>query len=195
MTDNQTIEGAPAPRSRRVGRPPANEKVAETMAAAARVQVREPVRDEGLRDEVPRTRTRKRRGGEQDKFAIPKEMIPAGSTYEWKRYTTYGQSDPSYDVSLRENGWLPVDTSKHPEFMPPGHKGAIIRDGMILMERPTYLTDEARAEDNQAARDLIRAKETQLGQTPPGTLPRDHPRAEAHRKVSRSYAPIDVPED
>ena len=120
-------------------------------------------------------------------------MIPTDTTYEWKRETVYGASDPSYDVSLRENGWEPVDVSRHPEFMPPGYRGAIKRDGLVLMERPTYLTQEARAEDDENARELIRAKEQQLGSTPQGTLTREHPTARP--AVRRSYAPLEVPND
>ena len=159
------------------------------VARTVRQQASEPVRDEPLRDEPRKTRKRK---GDVDEFYIPAEMIPPGVSYEWKRYTTMGQHDPGYDVSLRENGWEPVDVARHPQFMPPGYNGPIIRKGMILMERPTYLTEEAREEDLSNARNAIRAKEEQLRATPPGTMTRDHPSVAKISGVSKSYEPIKV---
>ena len=140
-------------------------------------------------------RERKRKGGSvSDKFFIDPTKIPPGISYEWKRETLYGASDPSYSVSLAENGWEPVDVSRHPEFMPPGFSGPIRRDGMILMERPIELTEEARAEDRMNAIEIVRSKEMQLGQTPANTLPRDADPRTAPR-LSRSYAPVEIPED
>lgn len=148
-----------------------------------------PMRSEPVRDGM---RTRKRKGGNVDKFHIPPEIIPEGTTYEWKRLTTMGMEDPGYYVGLREQGWLPVKAENHPEFMPPDwSKGTIERDGMILMERPSYLTEEARQEDIQAARDAVRMKEAQLGATPHGQMDRVAPAL----KRQRFSEPIEVPAD
>jgi hypothetical protein len=65
---------------------------------------------------------------------------------------------------------------------------------MILMERPIELTEEARAEDRMNAIEIVRSKEMQLGQTPANTLPRDADPRTAPR-LSRSYAPVEIPED
>lgn len=166
------------------------------------------IRGNGIGDELtddlsdmaraPEGQVRKRKGS-IDKFAIPAPVIErykqAGWSLEWKRHTTYGQGDPSYQVALAENGWIPVDVSELPGYMPPEYKGAIVRDGNMLMKRPLYLTEEARREDTTLARNMIRAKEQQLGQTPAGQLTRDHPTARAVTGVTRDYGPIEVPKD
>lgn len=139
------------------------------------------------------TRERKRKGGQlNDPFRV--DNIPPGTSYEWKRVTTYGKSDPSYDILMREQGWEPVDASRHPELVAEGHKGAIIRDGLMLMERPVELTQEAQAEDRAAAREAVTVKKQQLGETPSGTMPRDaDPRVRP--RVSTSYESLPIDEE
>ena len=129
-----------------------------------------------------------------DDFFIPLEVIPEGWTYEWKRHTTAGAEDPTYQVALLRAGWEPVPLSRHPEMMPSNSKDQIIiRKGMILMERPTEIVEERRRIENKRARDQVRAKEAQLSGTPEGTLTRDH--KEVRPKVKKSFEPMPVPED
>lgn len=160
-------------------------------SAPVRSTARAETRPEGQREQV-RTRTRQRLGT-VDKFHIDPAKIPAGMSYEWKRYEVLGQQDHSYMQAQAENAWEPVDCARHPELMPPGHKGSIIRDGLMLMERPIELTMEARDEDRLIARQQVRAKEQQLGQTPDGQFTRDH--ATARPRVSKSYEPMPIPND
>lgn len=147
-------------------------------------------------DEAPRAAARQRlfKMGDaeiQDKFRIDPRLIPEGQSWEWKRYTTYGAGDPSYDVYLRSQGWLPVDPKKYPQLVPPGHTGPILRDGMMLMERPIELTQEAKAEEAYKAKAQMRAKQQELGMTPPGHLPREGGSAGA--KISRSMDAFQIP--
>lgn len=136
-------------------------------------------------------RVRKRKGGQlNDRFRV--DNIPEGVSYEWKRVTVWGKEDPSYDVLMREQGWEPVESGRHPELVPNGHKGAIIRDGLMLMERPIELTEEARREELEAARDAISIKKQQLGEAPSGTGPRDHPGVRPNVRTSYESLPIDV---
>lgn len=141
-------------------------------------------------------RTRKRKGGQAlDQFAVDPSMIPPGMTYEWKRVSTLGARDPSYEVLLAEQGWEPVPVERHPNFMPTGYRGPIERGGLVLMERPVELTEEARAEAARDAFEVVRTKEEQLGLTPNGTLTRAHPTARANTYVNRSIeAPMPIPE-
>jgi len=140
------------------------------------------------------TRERKRKGGQlNDPFRV--DNIPPGTSYEWKRTTVYGKSDPSYDILMREQGWEPVDASRHPELVAEGHQGAIVRDGLILMERPIELTHEAQAEDRAAAREAVSIKKQQLGETPTGTLTRDHPSARKVTGVNTTYESLPIDEE
>lgn len=157
------------------GRPPLRQTVETTNASPA--DVRPPIRE------------RKRKGSSViDPFHIDMSKIPAGMSYEWKRHTTSGMEDPAYMMGLQENGWEPVDVSRHPEFMPSTYRGPIMRHGMILMERPVELTAEARAEDDMAARQQVRDKQAQLGDAPKNTLERKV------LSVNKSYEPMDIPE-
>jgi hypothetical protein len=50
-------------------------------------------------------------------------------------------------VVFWKNGWRPVPADRHPgRYAPVGTKGNVLRGGMILMERPEALCDEARAD-------------------------------------------------
>jgi len=78
--------------------------------------------------------------------------------------------------------------------MPPGwSKGTIERKGLILMERPAEVVDQARRLRDKAARDQVRAKEAQLSGTPEGTMTRDH--ASVRPKINKGWEALPVPEE
>jgi len=131
-----------------------------------------------------------------DDFWVDANSIPDGWTYEWKRFTVFGQEDPSYQVALRRSGWEPVPASRHPEMMPIGHAGddIILRKGMMLMERPKEITDEIRLKEKKAARDQVRVKEQQLNEAPAGQFERSNKDAPL-AKVKKDFEPIPIPED
>lgn len=93
-----------------------------------------------------------------DIFDVPKHLVPKGWEYQWCAVSVTGNTEILLDQNLMfaENGWRPVPSDRYPgRYMPVGHKGSIIRGGQMLMERPISLSDEARAEDVAAARQLI----------------------------------------
>jgi len=133
-------------------------------------------------------------GPGEDKFYVDPNIIPDGWDYQWKRKELLGKPDPHYAVELRRNGWEAVPADRHPELMPPGWNGAIERDGMMLMERPQVLTEEARRAEYREARGAVIAKEQQLGATPKGHLSRDaDPRVRP--RINKSYEPMAIPAD
>jgi hypothetical protein len=79
-------------------------------------------------------------------------------------------------------------------MMPRDHQGMTIeRDGMILMERPKEITDEAKARELRAARIQVRDKEVQLGAAPSGQFERDaHPQTKPN--IKKSYETIKIPD-
>lgn len=173
-------------------------KQAPAKPSSSRQGLREAQPEKSLRDpaRAPEGVVRQRKGF-IDPFEIPEQIKgrfeAAGWSLEWKRHTVFGQDDHSYASALAENAWEAVTADEIPGFMPKGYAGAIIRDGLMLMKRPAYLTEEARQEDIDAARGLIRAKEAQLGETPPGTFTRDH--STARPQIGRSIEPMAVPAD
>lgn len=131
---------------------------------------------------------------DEDKFYIDPRVIPDGWSYEWKRLETLNKPDPSYQVALAHRGWEPVPRSRHPQMMPDSDQGnSIIRDGMILMERPKEITDEVKKHDYRRAIEQVRGKEQQLGAAPPGTFERDN-KGSSLSKVRRSYESVPIPD-
>jgi hypothetical protein len=158
------------------------------------------------REEDPRTRAARRAaelrdhggvGGEgTDEFYIDPAEIPDGWEYEWKRRTVLGQEDPAYQVAVARAGWEPVPASRHPSFMPLNSKQVTIeRKGMILMERPKEISDEARQAEIRKARMQVRQKEQQLNSAPDGQFGRQKSDGTGLVKVSKSYEPIPIPKD
>ena len=140
---------------------------------------------------------RKARGGmdmeEVDRYKIDMTGVPDDWSYEWKRKTLLGKEDPAYEVNLARGGWEPVPVDRHPEMMPAGYKGQTIElDGMILMERPKELTEEAKDIEKRRARAQVVAKEAQLYDTPDGTLPRDAD-ARVKPRISKSMERMSIP--
>ena len=175
----------------------------DAMPPVASAPRRQSTRDEAATDrsirDIPRAPEGmvRQRIGTDDQFALPDRVrdryAEAGWSLEWKRHTCFGQEDWGYENGLAENGWQAVNSDELPGLMPPGYQGAVIRDGLMLMKRPTYLTNQARYEERRATVEQIASKEAQLGQTPSGTLTRDH--AEIQPRVGKSFEPLDVPAD
>ena len=158
-----------------------------------------------MREEDPRTRAARRaaelrdhRSGDMedgvDEFSIDPSDIPEGWSYEWKRRTVLGAEDPAYQVALARAGWEPVPTSRHPSYMPMGGDYPFIeRKGMILMERPLEITDDARAAELRKARMQVRQKEAQLNSAEGGQFERSN-KDQSLVKVRKSYESIPIPE-
>jgi hypothetical protein len=128
-----------------------------------------------------------------DIFALP--PAPSGWSYEWKRKSVLGQEDPAHQVALRRMGWDPVPSARHPEMMPSDNvSNTIERKGMILMERPTELVEEARTIELQRARQQVNHKEAQLAGVPEGGLGnRDHPQVKP--RIGKSYEAMPIPKE
>lgn len=204
---------AEAPRKR--GRPKVNkfqdaakevaaEKAAAEVVAAPVMEMRKEMRPP-MREEDPRTRAARRAAEIRnhvgtmddgtDEFYIPPELIPEGWTYEWKRKTVLGQEDPAHQVALARKGWEPVPASRHPSFMPDGDQYSTIeRKGMVLMERPAEVTEEARQIEQRRARLQVRQKEEQLNSAPQGQFERNN-KENSLVKVKKSYESMPIPKE
>lgn len=150
-----------------------------TLSSAARAEAR--VRE--IRENMPDG------GQSRDKFYAP--PAPDGWDYQWKMKTVMGEEFYSYQVELARNGWEPVPLERHPELMPHGWSGKTIEvEGLVLMERPSIFTEEARQEEMRSAREAVLTKEAQLRDGKAGDLGQ----REVHR-FSKSRSPIAVPND
>ena len=185
------------------GRPPGFKVQPKAIQSDAQAGAAErPAMRAQMREEDPLERARKRAAeiidhfdgsfDGADEFAAP--QAPPGWKYEWRTWTVLNKEDPTYQVSLARMGWTPVPVSRHPEMMPAGTDGAILRKGNMLMERPLEIIEMARRREAKAAKDQIRAKEAQLGAAPsPDQFGRDH--AQVRPNVRKGYEPIPIPAD
>jgi hypothetical protein len=190
----------------------ADEALASVAAAGAGASPpepqRPPVRPEGAHEQPMRAESSReradRRAAEimghlegaldegQDELALDQIAVPEGWSYEWKRQTVFGKSDPAYDTKLARTGWEPVPADRHPAMMPKDHRGAIERDGLILMERPKVITDRVRQIMNERARNAVRLKEQQLNDAPQGTFERVDERGRPTARVKTSHSPVEI---
>lgn len=178
------------PVKRPIGRPPKSNLI-DTAEEITAMNTETPAKSRGLREaairaEELRERFRKKENNLDlhDDFYIDPATIPDGWDYNWKRKTIAGATDPAYETELAQEGWEPVDASRHPELMPLGYKGFIERKGMILMERPAEISRMAEQRDLANAREAVEVRERAIGAARPGEF-------EAERRtVKKSYAPI-----
>ena len=178
-------------------RPSAEESLKRAVRGPGRL-TREALREEPVVREPVRVppgeqRLQRRRKRSESPYDLSPEIIAdaksRGMSLEWKRESCFNQPDVQHQVGLQDNHWAPVPTSRYPWLMPADKQGGPVRrDGMLLMERPLYLTEEARAEDYNEARLAVHIKEQQMGKTPEGTLSRSHGSAGA--KIKHDYEPI-----
>lgn len=108
-------------------------------------------------------------------FNISPSDAPPGWTYEGKRVSVGGKSDGHLgDDNIRaayQVGWRPVPASRHPNTVPIGFTGdTIIKAGLMLMERPTTLVDEAKNRDLLTAKRVVHDKKATLGMPSGGTF-------------------------
>lgn len=160
-------------------------------APDARFQ-RTPVREaaEPARRDQPRadgrlTRTRKR---STDPLYIDKKIIPEGYSYEFKAFKAYGEEQDAHVQGLMENHWTPVPKGRHP--------GLVVKHGdLVLMERPKYLTDEAKIEDYEIAVQQVDSVNGNLRTAKDGQAPRNIPALENVHKHNVTYERLAIPEE
>jgi hypothetical protein len=124
------------------------------MANLAKQQVREPVRAPLRTDVRLKPGQALGRDGEiitrnknfEDPYNIPEAFKEPGWSYQWNRLSAYNEPDPVEINRMMDNGWRYVkpDTRLGRMYTSPGHNKDFIEiGGLVLMERPQSLTDEA----------------------------------------------------
>jgi hypothetical protein len=101
-----------------------------------------------------------------DEFGVNFDAIPSDVSVEWKRFSNVGAEDPFYLARMEQQGWRAVDPREHPDWLslPPGYdKSVIIKSGLLLMERPKELTEQAIAEREARASRQVKEAEQRLG--------------------------------
>ena len=156
--------------------------------ASARI-IRAPQRAEPVREanRTADTRLQRSRKRTEDPFFVDTRIIPPGISYEWKAESSYGKENREHMANCHDNHWRAVPEDRHP--------GLVTRkDGQVLMERPAYLTQDARQEDYDIALGQVRGIQGKLGETPDGQLSRAHPSARNASRLNVDHS-LSIPED
>lgn len=97
-----------------------------------------------------------------NEFFIPPHLPPQGWSWEWKRESNVGETDPFYMSKLHQVGWEPVMYESYPGVFAPEYddkgqatKGPVRRKGLILMERSAVLTQEAFEDETRRADERV----------------------------------------
>jgi hypothetical protein len=120
-------------------------------------------------------------------FQVDAASVPDGMSYEWRRVTYAGKEDVRHQARAHRRHWTPVPKKRHPEIVgreaaEKDAEGAIVVDGLMLMERPSAITREAAGLRDERARERVRNQVKSLKLTPEGQLPRV--RVEAKKKYN-----------
>lgn len=122
-----------------------------------------------------------------DKFHIPPGDIPDGIDYQWATLTILGKVNSGPLAALAQNRWTHVPLSRHPHYgtdggLIDGQKGTrigkdailyedcIIREGMLLIERPMEITKFVQAHEKRKADDQVINQLKRVAMAPEGTL-------------------------
>ena len=135
----------------------------------------------------------RKRVGHQDPLQFAAAEIPPGMSYQWIAVSVHNNNDlvPLHTAQWMENGWRPVPSERHPgRFMSADKKGAIVRDGLMLVERPALLTKEAMEEDLGIAKRQLTERNDQFNPPLPGA--RQHPGAKMRARRSIESMPSDI---
>jgi|WetSurMetagenome_2_1015567.scaffolds.fasta_scaffold170985_3 hypothetical protein len=88
-------------------------------------------------------------------FDFPESVKEEGWSYQWCRTATLNNSDGDHNEIplMTRAGWEPVKPDQLNGYFLNENKGrdCIVRDGLMLMERPQEMTDDARREAKGAA--------------------------------------------
>lgn len=135
---------------------------------------------------------RKQRAGEGvDQYTIPQGMEPDGWKYEWKRSQIWNRPDTQHQVNVRRNGWTDVPASRHDGvWMPAGHPGNIEINGLILMEIPLALWQEATNEDKRRASEQVMQSRRSAGMKATDLADPTHPSLKGARFVRQELTPV-----
>ena len=173
MVENLRIEGEPGKRA------PIRPNPRDTGLFGAAESIRPDARPDSVREaEEYARKIEEALGGEgynSDKLHIDENEIPEGWSYQWCSSQIIGMENTHHMMELRRQGWREVMASRHPYKMPPGYEGAIVVDGLTLMEKPKVLTERAHHEHIRQSRAVLRNSEDKLYETPNNTAPRDDP--------------------
>jgi hypothetical protein len=134
---------------------------------------------------------RSRRDTGNSEWDVPEKYRKPRWDYQWFTMKVLGvEEDPETLVSIADGGWRAVRPDEMPNMVPSGYSlKTIDRRGMRLFTRPLHISEEARAEDAEFAREVRRQKFAQAQMGDPAN--RDMaPRAAVAQRFASQYEPL-----
>jgi hypothetical protein len=136
-----------------------------------------------------------------NRMGIDRSEWPDGFSLQWITRSVFGQEQPTHVAGFYRRGWEPVhaedfDGRYEGRWTPPGHKGPIEVEGMMLVARDARWTKKAEAEDKRKAQQALAVKEAQIrGGVVEGISEEStkHPSALGINRVRKSMERIPVP--
>ena len=136
-----------------------------------------------------------------DKLGIPKDQWPEGITMMWVTQEVRGDRGLDRTPMFETSGWLPVhgedfDGQFDGMFTPKGTRGPIVKEGLMLMAKPTEMVDKSYKRDQQDAKNVVQIKERDIfGGKMDGVMGADHETAKRFNHVKRSVERVTIPEE
>lgn len=141
-----------------------------------------------------------------DRFWIPPDLLKRvrseGYSWEWKEETVLGQKRSGVAAIQAQVGWEPVMHESYPGVFAPQFdadgqpvKGPVRRDGLMLMERPLALTEEAMRDEKRKADEKVGRAKHQYSKIDTGGAPTAEFDATAQRAsyIRSSTERVDMP--
>lgn len=117
---------------------------------------------------------------------ISQALIPDGMDYNWKRVSFLAKEDRQHQIRMGQYHWHPVPYDRHEGAIATEdpEKKIITNGGLVLMERPRYLTDEANEIERRKADKQVSDRFKSLKLAPEGTMARTVAKAESKHNLS-----------
>lgn len=181
MVDNPTAIttqalSSPPPQPKRRGRPPRDQRPVQAEAAT-----HQPQRGD-QRLTLPPEPTN------ADHFNLDERKVPSGMTYQGVRYSVYGQKDNQRMITAQQYHWVAVPRDRHPECATEDPEDKVIlKGGLLLMERPSYLDKQAKEREKTKATGQLSNQMERLKLSPTG---QENKRMPGFAKVSSNFRPV-----
>jgi len=102
-----------------------------------------------------------------DVYAIDRSILPEHMDYQWVTKSVMGDEGGrvrSDYVKMTMNGWEPIDASRVPQYGIAS--GEVNIGGLVLMQRPVEMSEEARQEDIAKATGQVSTQINRLNDIP-----------------------------
>lgn len=129
-------------------------------------------------------------------YDIPDRLREVGWAMQWVRASAHNQTDASNITRMHEAGWrtVPVARPGFQEYFRTQGQNDIVRDGLVLMERPEAMNEQASEDDFRAAVDQrhVKSEEFTAGFELPAGFKQGYGKAKSGVRREIEGVPLDT---